>query len=190
MITFVKIVRKVHYHFMRMRIIYHRKNILKQINGGYSLHLEGLINVIYPRNLTLGANVHIGADAYINCRGGITIGEHTILSRRVTIYSYDHNIKSPTRLPYDSKVILKPVNIGKYVWVGMNVTITPGTVIGDGAIIGMGTVVSGIIPENAIVVGAKTRIIGYRDPFLTKNLTDQGLFYRLQEESNEIEDSN
>ncbi len=60
----------------------------------------------------------------------------------------------------------------------MNVTITPGTKIGDGAVIGMGTVVSGDIPDNAIVAGVKTRIIGYRDKEHTSMLALEGRFYQ------------
>jgi len=143
------------------------------------LHLEGHITVIYGERLTLGQNVHIGADAYINCKGGVTIGDNTILSRNITIYSYDHNFKNPRSLPFDDEVILKPVHIGRYVWIGMNVTIAPGTQIGDGAVVGMGVVASGNIPENAIVVSDKARIIGYRDPDHTRSLVNEGCFYKI-----------
>jgi acetyltransferase-like isoleucine patch superfamily enzyme len=71
--------------------------------------------------------VYIGANAYLNCLGGIRIGNHTILSRNVTIYSYNHNFKCPEQLPYDSRLILEPVYIGNYVWIGMNATIAPGS---------------------------------------------------------------
>lgn len=141
----------------------HRQELLRNVKGGDALHLEGEVRVIHPENLTLGRNVHIGADAYINCRGGVTIGDHSILSRRVTIYSYDHNFKTPRCLPFDDQVTLKPVHIGHYVWIGMGVTIAPGTRIGDGAVVGTGTVVSGNIPDNAIVVSPPPRIVGYRD---------------------------
>ena len=154
----------------------HQRDLLKSINGGEDLRLEGRIMLIYGENLTVGRNVHIGADSYINCKGGVTIGEHTILSRRVTIYSYDHNFKNPSCLPYDDEVIIKPVHIGRYVWIGMNATIAPGTEIGDGAVVGMGAVVSGKVPENAIVVSERVRIVGYRDPEHTKALVDEGRF--------------
>jgi len=155
----------------------HRRNLLKSVNGGTGLHLEGKIMVSHEENLTLGQNVHIGKDAYINCKGGVTIGDYSVLSRDVTIYSYDHNFKNPRMLPYDDDTILKPVHIGRYVWIGMNVTIAPGTKIGDGAVIGMGTVVSGEIPENAIVVSDKPRIVGYRDTEHTKALISGRKFY-------------
>lgn len=171
------IYRKVKRRLKNWLLNLHRCELLKRINGGNKLFLEDKIKLIFAENLTLGQNVYIGAEAYINCLGNVTIGDHTILSRRVTIYSYDHNFKEPDRLPFDDKNVKRPVHIGSYVWIGMNVIITPGTTIGDGAIIGMGTIVSGDIPENAIVVGSKGRIVGYRDKELTNKLVEAKQFY-------------
>lgn len=171
---FYRSVREV---FRKMLLAIHRRTILKLVTGGERLHLEGKIKLAYAKNLTLGRDVHIGADSYINCKGGITIGDHSILSRQITIYSYDHNFKKPRCLPFDDQVTLKPVHIGRYVWIGMNVTIAPGTRIGDGAVVGMGSVVSGNIPANAIVVNPKTCIVGYRDKEHTKRLAGEGRFY-------------
>lgn len=168
--------RKLKWKLKDLLLEVHRRELLKHINGGEKLYLENKIKLIYPEKLTIGHNVCIGADAYINCKGGVTIGDHSILSRRVTIYSYDHNFKNPSCLPYDDEVILKQVHIGRYVWIGMNATIAPGTEIGDGAVVGMGTVVSGKIPENAIVVSNKARIVGYRDEHHTKFLVYKGRF--------------
>ena len=156
----------------------HRQSILKYIHGGEGLYLNGKILLAHGHNLSLGKNVHIGHDSSLNCRGGISIGDHTILSGNVTIYSYDHGFKGACRLPYDKSVTHKPVCIGQYVWIGMNVTIAPGTVIEDGAVIGIGTVVSGHIPANAIVVSPKPRIVGYRDSERTRALYEQGMFYQ------------
>jgi len=172
------------YRYLKLRLdkiflAHHRRNLLKRVIGGSGLHLEGKIMVIHCERLTLGQNVHIGADSFINCTGGVTIGDYTILSRHVTIYSYDHNFKDPGLLPYDNGIIPKPVHIGRYVWIGMNVTIAPGTEIGDGAVVGIGTVVSGKIPENAIVVSEKARIVGYRESEHTKTLVNEGKFYKI-----------
>jgi acetyltransferase-like isoleucine patch superfamily enzyme len=162
--------------YLKLRIAFHRYKLLKDLKGGDDLRLEGIINVIYPEKLIIGKNVYIGAGAYFNCRGGIAIGDNTIISRNVTIYSYNHNFREATQLPFDKEKILKPVTIGKYVWIGMNVTIAPGTMIGDGAVIGIGSIISGIIPENAIVGAEKPRILGYRNETLTKNLVERGDF--------------
>lgn len=170
--------RRVKRRFRLVMLQLHRRHLLKYINGGEGLYLEDKIMLIYPDRLTLGRNVHIGKDAYFNCRGGVTIGDHTIISRRVTIYSYDHNFKKPGCLPFDEKAVNKPVHIGRYVWVGMGVTIAPGTKVGDGAVLGLGTVVSGNIPENAIVVSPHLRIVGYRDENHTRKLVGNEEFYK------------
>ena len=174
-----RLIRTIKYRIERKTLEAHRRSILKCIQGGEGLYLNGKILLVHGQNLSLGKSVHIGHDSCFNCRGGISISDHTILSGNVTIYSYDHGFKDGSRLPYDDSIICKPVRIGRYVWIGMNVTIAPGTVIEDGAVIGIGAVVSGHIPANAIVVGPKPRIVGYRDPDRTKSLCEQGMFYQL-----------
>jgi acetyltransferase-like isoleucine patch superfamily enzyme len=159
------------------RVRRHRLKLLREIQGGEHLHLGGRVNVIAPRNLNLGKYVRMGGNCYLNCAGGISIGNHTILSRNVTIYSYDHDFKSEDALPFGNGKILKPVQIGSYVWIGMNVCIAPGTKIGNGAIIGLGTVVSGEIPENAICVSEKARIVGFRDAHTARKLAADQRFY-------------
>lgn len=118
--------------------------------------------ILNPEKLELGDYVRIGEGSFLFCRGGISIGDNTQISRNVLIYSANHDINGST-IPYDDKYIEKPVTIGKSVWIGMNVVIRPGVKIGDGAIIGMGLVVSDDVPEGAVVVGAKQRIVKYRD---------------------------
>lgn len=51
------------------------------------------------------------------------------------------------------------VNIGNNVWIGDNACILGGVTIGNGVIIGANTVVNKDVPDYAIVVGAKQRII-------------------------------
>jgi acetyltransferase-like isoleucine patch superfamily enzyme len=49
------------------------------------------------------------------------------------------------------------------VLIGAGVVILPGTRIERGAVIGAGSVVSGSVPEYAIVAGAPARVIGHRE---------------------------
>lgn len=53
--------------------------------------------------------------------------------------------------------------IGNDVWIGDSAMLLPGTKIGNGVIIGGGSVVRGIIPDYAIVVGNPAEVIGYRE---------------------------
>ncbi len=132
-------------------------------NRGVGCIIYGRIYIQNPDKLILGDYVRIGSGAFFHSLGGIKIGDNTWISRNLLIYSENHNINSTSFIPYDDTYIYKPVTIGNSVWIGMNVTITPGVTIGDGAIIGMGTTVSEDVPAGAIVVGAKQRIVKYRD---------------------------
>ena len=56
----------------------------------------------------------------------------------------------------------RPVVISDDVWIGARVTILPGAKIGKGVIIGAGAVITGEIPDYAVVGGVPARIIKYR----------------------------
>lgn len=52
--------------------------------------------------------------------------------------------------------------IGHDVWIGMNAIILPGARIGNGVIVGAGSVVSGVVPDYAIVAGNRAQVIKKR----------------------------
>lgn len=112
--------------------------------------------------LTVEENVHIGADFFIRAEGGVRIGENTHISHGLTIYSHNHDYRGK-RLPYDDTYLHRSVDIGRNVWIGIHVTILPGTVVGDGAIIGAGATVNGQIEAGAIIGAATGQKIASRD---------------------------
>jgi maltose O-acetyltransferase len=134
----------------------------KSKSFGINSHLGGFSHFSGVNNLSVGQNVWIGDYAWISADGGLTIGDNTHIARFCTIYTHNHNYEG-TCLPYDDQIINKPVSIGKNVWIGVRVTIAPGTKIGDGVIIASGTTVSGNIPDLSIVGSQKVRLLGKRN---------------------------
>lgn len=124
--------------------------------------INGKFEITEYSGLILGENVHLGDGLYIETKGGVTIGDHSHISRNVSIYSTNHNYEGQ-RLPYDDKLVVKPVHIGKYVWIGRNVNILPGVTIGNGAIIAMGSTISKNVRPGEIVGSSKQFIIGSRN---------------------------
>ena len=122
---------------------------------GYDVRISGL------DNLYLGSNVYIGSGSFIRGEGGLTIKDNTTLSRNIVLYTINHDYEGDL-LPYDSNFQEKPVIIEENVWIGMNVTIAPGTYIGEGAIIGIGARVFGDIPKYSII-GSNGKKIGERN---------------------------
>jgi acetyltransferase-like isoleucine patch superfamily enzyme len=142
---------------------------------GPGLSLKGPIRLSGAEFLTIGANVHIGENAFIRAEGGLWIGDNTRISRNLVLYTISHRYDGQ-RLPYDEGWTKKPVTIGKNVWIGMNVTIAPGTTIGDGAVVGMGTTVSGTVPPLSIIGSEKWRQIGQRDADHYRVLEEAGSY--------------
>ncbi|HAO11936.1 MAG TPA: acyltransferase [Planktothrix sp. UBA8407] len=129
---------------------------------GKKVYFQGRIEVDCPENISLGDRVFLGNNIVLRGRGGISVGENTVIAFGTTILSANHDYESET-LPFGSGYIHKPVLIGRGVWIGANVVIIPGVSIGDGAIIGAGAVVTGKV-EPLVIVGCQSmRILGYRN---------------------------
>ncbi len=145
---------------------------------GQMLQFEGYGRIHSPKNLSLGTHIFIGRNFFFQAKGGISIGDYCHISRNVTIQSSNHAYQS-SLLPYDRSTVLKPVRIGKFVWIGMNASILPGVTIGDGAVIGLGAVITKDVPAGAVVVG-NGRIVAQRDPEVTQAQVDGGRFLEIR----------
>lgn len=142
-----------------------------------SIRFAGPARIANVVQLEVGDNVHVKTGANWVCEGGLVIGDNTIFSSYSTIYTRNHSYKGD-ELPFDSTNILRPVTIGRNVWIGTRVTILPGAKIGDGAIIGASAVVAGTVPEGAIVGAQRAAKIGERDMEHYRRLDHACAFHR------------
>ncbi|MNO37759.1 putative acetyltransferase [compost metagenome] len=107
----------------------------------------------FGRNITIGKNVFFNTGCSFQDRGGISIGDGTMLGMNVTIATLNHGLSLDTRnVTYPS-----PVIIGENVWIGSNVTILPGVTIGDNSVVAAGAVVTKNVPENTVVAGVPAK---------------------------------
>jgi len=136
------------------------KSKLKHV--GDHVKFYGWIEISEPENVSIGEGVSIHS-AYIQGAGGVNIGNYVHFGRNLSIYSANHRFEGGNALPYDRTVIKKPVTIENYVWIGANVSISPGVKIGEGAVIALGSVVTKDIPPLAIAGGNPAKVIRYRD---------------------------
>lgn len=113
--------------------------------------------------LTIGENVSIGDGCHIGAgEKGVVIGNDSLIGPNVNIiganYNYDR-LDVPIRLQ-DAKN--KGTYIGNDVWVGTGACILDGSRIGDKVIITANSVVSGDVPDNAVVLGNPAKVIFMR----------------------------
>lgn len=113
--------------------------------------------------LEIGNNVNIGDDCHITAVNHISIGENTLIGKKVTISDNSHgtndSLEELNEPPVKRKLYSKgPVFIGANVWIGDKATILPNVSIGRGSIIGANAVVSKDVPEFSVAVGNPARI--------------------------------
>ncbi|MCP4706352.1 MAG: acyltransferase [candidate division Zixibacteria bacterium] len=111
----------------------------------------------------VGNSVTIGVNAYIQAGGLIEIGDNSILSPNVSIWTHHHNYENVNELIQNQNSHYKNVVIGNDVWIGTGSIIEPGSIIGDGAVIRPGSVIDGKdVKPNTIMAGNPAQKIGNR----------------------------
>lgn len=112
---------------------------------------------IYPKRVSVGDNVYIGQNCYLD--GDITIGNNTMLASYVSIVGGDHRFDVPevpirdTGREHWNKTI-----IGENTWIGHGAIIMNGVTIGNGSVIGAGSIVTKDIPPNSIAFGSPATV--------------------------------
>lgn len=134
----------------------------------------------FVENLQIDEKVYIGPHAFWSLKGGMKIGKNVIIGPKSTIWTYNHNIHSHDSIPYGGEDILKPVTIKDHVWIGINVTILPGTLIEEGAVISAGSVVRGTVKACEIMAGNPAKVVGTRNKDVFYDAIDSKRFYLYQ----------
>ncbi|MCR8985468.1 sugar O-acetyltransferase [Brevibacillus laterosporus] len=106
----------------------------------------------FGKNITIGKNVFFNTGCSFQDRGGISIGNGSMIGMNVTIATLNHGLSLETRnIAYPSPV--------ENVWIGSNSTILPGVTIGDNSVVAAGAVVTKNVPENTVVAGVPAKVV-------------------------------
>lgn len=119
---------------------------------------------IYPgKGLTIGNDVDIAFGVIITTKGGVTIGDRTLIGYRSQLLSANHNIPLGKGKFFGAGHTYGPIDIKNDVWIGANTIILPNITIGEGAVIAAGSVVTKDVSPFTIVGGIPARIIKIRE---------------------------
>ncbi|MBG9446135.1 MULTISPECIES: sugar O-acetyltransferase [Bacillaceae] len=109
----------------------------------------------FGKNISIGKNVFLNTGCSFQDRGGIRIGDGTMIGMNVTIATLNHGLSLETR----NTTYPSPVIIGKNVWIGSNATLLPGVTIGENSVVAAGAVVTKDVPENTVAAGVPAKIV-------------------------------
>lgn len=139
--------------FKLLSIILSRRFINARING---------LSIISKQTL-LGKNCHFNG-VRIYGKGNVKIGDNFHSGQGLIVLTQNHIWDNPhDTLPYGGECRFKDTTIGNNVWVGMNVTLLPGTTIGEGSIIQAGSVLGGTYPPLSIIGSNRGKVFDFRD---------------------------
>jgi maltose O-acetyltransferase len=113
--------------------------------------------------LSIGNNVSVGVDNFIQASGKVTLEDHVMLGPGVKIWSINHKTED-INIPINQQGYeKKEVFLGEGVWLGANVIVLPGVTLPKGCVVSAGSVVGvKAYPEFAIIAGNPARVIGSR----------------------------
>jgi acetyltransferase-like isoleucine patch superfamily enzyme len=119
--------------------------------------------------LSIGNNVSLGEDNFLQATGGIEIGNNVALGPSVKIWSVNHKYEglgAVNDVDYDYKKVV----IEDDVWIGANCFIMPGVTIQKGSIVSAGSIVGiKLYPPYSIIAGHPARVIGNRQASTTNS---------------------
>ena len=92
------------------------------------------------------------------------LGDRCVISRNVILLTHDYSVTTALIAlgsePASDINVVRPITIGRNVFLGMASIVLPGTTIGDNVIIGAGSVVRGHIPSDSVVIGNPGSVVG------------------------------
>lgn len=125
-----------------------------------------------------GAHLHFGSHIYANFNltlvddADIYVGDYTMFGPGCILATANHPVNPELR--EKGYQYVKPIHIGRNVWLGAGVIICPGVTIGDNTVIGAGAIVTKDVPANVVAVGCPARILRRIDKH------DHEYFYRTE----------
>jgi acetyltransferase-like isoleucine patch superfamily enzyme len=138
-----------------IRLLLYRKLLRMSIGRKTTVYRRPEIRK--PSRIEIGEYCSIGADAVLDGRCGLRLGNNVNLSKGVWIWTMQHDKDSP-----DFGASGGPVVVGDHAWLSSRVLVLPGVQIGDGAVVCAGAVVTSDVEAFAVVGGVPARKIGER----------------------------
>jgi acetyltransferase-like isoleucine patch superfamily enzyme len=131
-----------------------RNSLLSQLLGRplpETAVLHPPFHCTYGLGIELGERTFVGQGCTFLDLGGVTVGDRTMISPRVTLVTEGHPVEPAERYDF---ITVAPIVIEANVWIGAAATILPGVRIGHDSVVGAGAVVAKDVPPLTVVTGA------------------------------------
>lgn len=124
---------------------------------GRGVCIKPKVSIKYPWLLTVGNNVWIGENAWIDNLARVTIGDNVCISQGAYLCCGNHNYK---KRGFD--LMIGEITLREGCWVCAGAKVCPGVTIGENAILGVGGVTSKDLDPRGIYRGNPAVKVGER----------------------------
>jgi len=118
---------------------------------------------VHEGEVSIGAKTVIGQECTISAYQHVSIGRECIIADRVMLIDFDHGVTEVERPIRLQGIYKRDVRVGHNVWIGYGACILRGVSVGENSVIGTSSVVTGDVPDNAVVAGAPARVLRMRE---------------------------
>lgn len=153
---------KVGWYNMAWRYVLLKRIGTNFVGEGYRI-IQSNVCIYNAEKLIMGERVTLNDNSYIECSGGVDIGNDVMIGHGVSILSNSHRFDDLIIPMNQQGEKFGKVTIGSNVWIGAKVTILCGVTIGDGAIIGAHSLVNKDVLPNEVVAGTPAQHIRNRE---------------------------
>ncbi|HUW28686.1 MAG TPA: acyltransferase [Sulfuriferula sp.] len=160
-------------YLRRRYLMYRYPNLIIEhgavIFGRFDVRGQGSITIergcrLIDVSLHVQGALHIGANGFLNgtsivCMNSVIIGNDCLLSDAYITDTDFHNIEPELRHAPPSVKVVRPITIGRNVWIGDRGVVLKGSRIGDDAVVGSNAVVRGSIPPRSVCLGNPAQVV-------------------------------
>ncbi len=118
---------------------------------------------VHEGEVSIGAKTVMGQECTISAYQHVDIGRECIVADRVMLIDFDHGVVEVERPIRLQGIYKRDVRVGCNVWIGYGACILRGVRVGHNSIVGTSAVVTGDVPENAVVGGIPARVLRMRE---------------------------
>lgn len=152
------------------------------IGPGTRLH-EGVHLSMRGGSLRIGSGCDIRRWAYAHVTGDLVVGDGVVLSQGMGVHAQEHvcigtdtiighgstiadssHVRTPADRPIWHETTSSPVHVGRNIWMGANVVITPGVRVGDCSIVAANSVVVDEVEPWSLMAGVPAKRIRTLEP--------------------------
>lgn len=125
---------------------------------GKNFVIKPAVNIKYPWFLTVGDNVWVGENAWIDNLAAVVIGDNVCISQGAMLQTGNHDY---SRSSFDLRI--EPIHLKEGVWIGASSVVCPGVTCDSHAVLTVGSVATGDLEAYGVYQGNPAKWVKRRE---------------------------